>query len=88
MGPALLHLPADPAARSPGRRCGGGCANTDGGASVEALGNTFMYTVLLMVVMGTVMYLVYGRVSGVRRFELQAPTRKYQFTPSPQRLLY
>ncbi|WP_367182130.1 ABC transporter permease [uncultured Arthrobacter sp.] len=42
-------------------------ANTDGGASVEAIGNTFVYTVLLMLVMGTVMYLVYGRLNRTRR---------------------
>ncbi|SDI97184.1 Binding-protein-dependent transport system inner membrane component [Arthrobacter subterraneus] len=42
-------------------------ANTDGGASVESIGNTFVYTVLLRVVMGTVMYLVYGQLNRVRR---------------------
>ncbi|WP_081747357.1 iron ABC transporter permease [Arthrobacter sp. Br18] len=36
-------------------------ASTDGGADVNAIANTFVYTVLLMIVMGLVMYLVYGR---------------------------
>ncbi|WP_082046297.1 ABC transporter permease [Arthrobacter sp. L77] len=41
-------------------------ANTDGGADVNAIGNTFVYTVLLMILMGLTMYLVYGR-AGKRR---------------------
>lgn len=36
-------------------------ANTDGGADVNAIANTFVYTVLLMILMGLTMYLVYGR---------------------------
>ncbi|WP_139006209.1 ABC transporter permease [Arthrobacter crystallopoietes] len=36
-------------------------ANTDGAASVDAVANTFVYTVLLMIITGTTMYLVYGR---------------------------
>lgn len=41
-------------------------ANTDGGADVNAIANTFVYTVLLMIIMGLTMYLVYGR-AGRRR---------------------
>lgn len=41
-------------------------ANTDGGADVNAIANTFVYTVLLMILMGLTMYLVYGR-GGRRR---------------------
>jgi len=41
-------------------------ANTEGGADVNAIGNTFVYTVLLMILMGLTMYFVYGRV-GRRR---------------------
>jgi iron(III) transport system permease protein len=36
-------------------------ANTDGAEGVEGVANTFVYTVLLMVITGVTMYLVYGR---------------------------
>ncbi|MBZ2194763.1 ABC transporter permease [Occultella gossypii] len=36
-------------------------ANTDGAVSLDARANTFVYTVLLMVITGVTMYLVYGR---------------------------
>ncbi|HET6271090.1 MAG TPA: ABC transporter permease subunit, partial [Arthrobacter sp.] len=36
-------------------------ANTDGAEGVDGVSNTFVYTVLLMVIMGLTMYLVYGR---------------------------
>ena len=36
-------------------------ANTDGAEGVEGVSNTFVYTVLLMVITGLTMYLVYGR---------------------------
>lgn len=36
-------------------------ANTDGAGDVNAVATTFVYTVLLMVITGTTMYLVYGR---------------------------
>ena len=36
-------------------------ANTDGAEGVEGVANTFVYTVLLMVITGLTMYLVYGR---------------------------
>ncbi len=42
-------------------------ANTEGGADVNAVANTFVYTVLLMIVMGLTMYLVYGRGSRRRQ---------------------
>lgn len=48
-------------------------ANTDGGETVEAIGNTFVYTVLLMLVMGTTMYLVYGRLNRNRRKKPSRP---------------
>jgi iron(III) transport system permease protein len=35
--------------------------NTDGAEGVEGVANTFVYTVLLMVITGITMYLVYGR---------------------------
>ncbi|MET3720131.1 MULTISPECIES: iron ABC transporter permease [unclassified Arthrobacter] len=38
-------------------------ANTDGAEGVEGVANTFVYTVLLMVITGLTMYLVYGRSS-------------------------
>jgi iron(III) transport system permease protein len=38
-------------------------ANTDGADGVEGVANTFVYTVLLMVITGLTMYLVYGRSS-------------------------
>ncbi|KQR79869.1 iron ABC transporter permease [Arthrobacter sp. Leaf337] len=40
-------------------------ANTDGAEGVDGVSNTFVYTVLLMVITGLTMYLVYGR-SGSR----------------------
>jgi iron(III) transport system permease protein len=40
-------------------------ANTDGAEGVDGVSNTFVYTVLLMVITGLTMYLVYGR-SGKR----------------------
>lgn len=49
-------------------------ANTDGGADVNAIGNTFVYTVLLMVLMGATMYLVYGRAIRSRSRK-RRPTR-------------
>jgi iron(III) transport system permease protein len=36
-------------------------ANTDGAEGVDGISNTFVYTVLLMVITGLTMYLVYGR---------------------------
>lgn len=47
-------------------------ANTEGGADVNAVANTFVYTVLLMILMGLTMYLVYGRGSR-RRQKKQRP---------------
>ncbi|PTT63042.1 ABC transporter permease [Arthrobacter sp. HMWF013] len=38
-------------------------ANTDGAEGVQGVANTFVYTVLLMVITGVTMYLVYGRSS-------------------------
>ncbi|WP_436474872.1 ABC transporter permease [Arthrobacter sp. R4] len=38
-------------------------ANTDGAEGVEGVANTFVYTVLLMIITGLTMYLVYGRSS-------------------------
>jgi len=37
--------------------------NTDGAEGVDGVANTFVYTVLLMVITGVTMYLVYGRSS-------------------------
>jgi iron(III) transport system permease protein len=39
-------------------------ANTDGAEGVDGVSNTFVYTVLLMVITGLTMYLVYGRSGG------------------------
>ena len=36
-------------------------ANTDGAEGTEGIANTFVYTVLLMIITGVTMYLVYGR---------------------------
>lgn len=36
-------------------------ANTDGAVNLDARANTFVYTVLLMIITGVTMYLVYGR---------------------------
>lgn len=41
-------------------------ANTDGAEGVAGVANTFVYTVLLMVITGLTMYLVYGRSSRSR----------------------
>ncbi len=48
-------------------------ANTDGGADVNAIANTFVYTVLLMILMGLTMYLVYGRAGRRRGRRTSAP---------------
>jgi iron(III) transport system permease protein len=55
-------------------------ANTDGAEGVDGVANTFVYTVLLMVITGVTMYLVYGRSArrrgskgGKRRGPLAAP---------------
>lgn len=50
-------------------------ANTDGAASLDARANTFVYTVLLMVITGLTMYLVYGRATatGKRRARFRVP---------------
>ena len=42
-------------------------ANTDSGGDVHSAANTFVYTVLLMIVAGTIMYLVYGRSTSGKR---------------------
>jgi len=42
-------------------------ASTEGEANLDSMGITFVYTVLLMVIMGLTMYLVYGRSGGRRR---------------------
>lgn len=42
-------------------------ANTDGAEGVDGVSNTFVYTVLLMVITGLTMYLVYGRSGGRTR---------------------
>ena len=47
-------------------------ANTDGAEGTEGIANTFVYTVLLMVITGVTMYLVYGR-SGRRRGRKRLP---------------
>lgn len=38
-------------------------ANTDGAEGVDGVANTFVYTVLLMIITGVTMYLIYGRSS-------------------------
>lgn len=47
-------------------------ANTDGAEGTEGIANTFVYTVLLMVITGVTMYLVYGR-SGRRKGRKRLP---------------
>ncbi|KIS25503.1 iron ABC transporter permease [Arthrobacter sp. SPG23] len=47
-------------------------ANTDGAEGVDGVSNTFVYTVLLMVITGLTMYLVYGR-SGARPGRRRGP---------------
>ena len=47
-------------------------ANTDGAEGTEGIANTFVYTVLLMIITGVTMYLVYGR-SGRRRTRKRLP---------------
>lgn len=42
-------------------------ANADGAVSLDARANTFVYTVLLMIISGIAMYLVYGRPRRRRR---------------------
>ncbi len=41
--------------------------STEGESNVQAMGITFVYTVLLMVIQGFVLWLVYGRATGSRR---------------------
>jgi iron(III) transport system permease protein len=47
-------------------------ANTDGAEGTEGIANTFVYTVLLMVITGVTMYLVYGR-AGRRKGRKRLP---------------
>ncbi|MHC6591850.1 ABC transporter permease [Arthrobacter sp. C152] len=47
-------------------------ANTDGAEGTEGIANTFVYTVLLMVITGLTMYIVYGR-SGRRSGRKRLP---------------
>jgi iron(III) transport system permease protein len=47
-------------------------ANTDGAEGIDGVSNTFVYTVLLMIITGVTMYLVYGR-SG-RKTGAKAPS--------------
>lgn len=56
-------------------------ANTDGGADVNAIANTFVYTVLLMILMGLTMYLVYGR--GGRRRQRKHKVSQPTIMPGP-----
>lgn len=64
-------------------------ANTDSAASLDAVSNNFVYTVLLMVVTGAVMALVYGRPVGRgkqrrRRAGKTAPAQElHRPKPSP-----
>ena len=48
-------------------------ANTDGAEGVDGVANTFVYTVLLMVITGVTMYLVYGRSSRGRSRKKRLP---------------
>ncbi|GGI75182.1 ABC transporter permease [Pseudarthrobacter scleromae] len=48
-------------------------ANTDGAEGVDGVANTFVYTVLLMVITGVTMYLVYGRSSRERSRKKKLP---------------
>jgi iron(III) transport system permease protein len=48
-------------------------ANTDGAEGVDGVANTFVYTVLLMVITGVTMYLVYGRSSRERSRKKRLP---------------
>jgi iron(III) transport system permease protein len=56
-------------------------ANTDGAEGVDGVSNTFVYTVLLMVITGLTMYLVYGRSGGKARGRRGANSGK----PGPTR---
>lgn len=49
-------------------------ANTHTAASVDARANTFVYTVLLMIITGTVTFLVYGRAGNDRRRRVRRAT--------------
>ncbi|OUE28749.1 putative 2-aminoethylphosphonate transport system permease protein PhnV [Clavibacter michiganensis] len=42
-------------------------ASTEGEENLDSMGITFVYTVLLMIIMGLTMYLVYGRSAGRKR---------------------
>ena len=55
-------------------------ANTDGAEGVDGVSNTFVYTVLLMVITGLTMYLVYGR-SGSRPGGRRGSKRGKRGTP-------
>jgi iron(III) transport system permease protein len=57
-------------------------ANTDGAEGVDGVSNTFVYTVLLMVITGVTMYLVYGR-SGRKKTSPAAPAEATKEAPLP-----
>lgn len=60
-------------------------ANTDGAEGVDGVSNTFVYTVLLMVITGFTMYLVYGRARrrGGRASQKLPPSPTTADTPLP-----
>lgn len=60
-------------------------ANTDGAEGVDGVSNTFVYTVLLMVITGLTMYLVYGRARrrGARTLRELPPTTTSAAGPLP-----
>lgn len=60
-------------------------ANTDGAEGVDGVSNTFVYTVLLMVITGLTMYLVYGRARrrGGRTPRELPPTTTIADSPLP-----
>jgi len=61
-------------------------ANTDGAEGTEGIANTFVYTVLLMVITGVTMYLVYGRSGrrGTRKRLPALPSASQAPGPGPQ----
>lgn len=60
-------------------------ANTDGAEGVDGVSNTFVYTVLLMVITGFTIYLVYGRARrrGGRASQKLPPSPTTADTPLP-----
>ena len=57
-------------------------ASTEGENNLDSMSITFVYTVLLMIIMGLTMYLVYGRSGSPKRRVRRPQTGKARLTPT------